>query len=468
MVLLDRDFRVLDVNPAALRLDGRPHEALIGVTHWQAWPGSETTELGEMLRAVMAQRVPGEVSTRFTAARGNKVGLEARVFPHPGGIAVFFRDVSERKAMEDALRSSEARFVAIVETIDQMVWSTRPDGFHDFYNQRWYEYTGLPVGSTDGDAWIGLFRPDDQPRTWERWQQSLATGEPYHIEYRLKHRDAGFRWVIDRAQCVRGPDGAIIRWFGTCTDIDDIVVARDVLARSRVELEALVAERTAELEASQEALRQSHKMEAIGQLTGCIAHDFNNMLSIVIGSLDLARRRMPELPQVRRLLDNATEGANRAAELTARLLAFSRQQPLQPAVIDANRLVAAMSELSRRTLDEQIHIETVLAGGRWPTRADGAHWRTPSSACASTPATRASRRPVDHRNLQRVARRCLCPRSPRRAGRAVCPSFGDRYRYRHVERRCRAGARVLYKTNAVGKGPGSANSMAMSNNRAAM
>lgn len=173
---------MLDVNPAALRLDGRPHEALIGVTHWQAWPGSETTELDEMLRAVMAQRVPGEVSTRFTAARGNKVGLEARVFPHPGGIAVFFRDVSERKAMEDALRGSEARFVAIVETIDQMVWSTRPDGFHDFYNQRWYEYTGLPVGSTDGDAWIGLFRSDDQPRTWERWQQSLATGEPYHIE----------------------------------------------------------------------------------------------------------------------------------------------------------------------------------------------------------------------------------------------------------------------------------------------
>ena len=206
---------------------------------------------------------------------------------------------------------------------------------------------------------------------------TLTTGNPYHIEYRLKHRDAGFRWVIDRAQCVRGPDGAIIRWFGTCTDIDDIVVARDVLARSSVELEALVAERTAELEASQEALRQSHEMEAIGQLTGGIAHDFNNMLSIVIGSLDLARRRMPELPQVRRLLDNATEGANRAAELTARLLAAAavatRGDRRQPA---GRRHVRTVAPNARRA-------DPHRDGARRRAVADARRWRALENAIIS-------------------------------------------------------------------------------------
>jgi signal transduction histidine kinase len=144
-------------------------------------------------------------------------------------------------------------------------------------------------------------------------------------------------------------------------------------------LEATVAERTAALEtamaaqaASQAQLRQLQKMETIGHLTGGVAHDFNNMLAIVIGSLDLAQRRLTgdEDPRLPRSLQNARHGAERAAVLTARLLAFSRQQPLAPEVIDANRLVGGMSELLRRTLGEQISIETVLAAGLWPTCAD--------------------------------------------------------------------------------------------------
>ena len=127
-----------------------------------------------------------------------------------------------------------------------MVWSTRPDGYHDYYNQRWYDYTGVPQGSTDGEAWNGMFHPEDQERAWATWRRSLATGEPYRIEYRLRHRSGQYRWVLGRAQAVRGEDGRITRWFGTCTDIQEIVEAREVLARSGEELEREVAERTAE------------------------------------------------------------------------------------------------------------------------------------------------------------------------------------------------------------------------------
>jgi signal transduction histidine kinase/CheY-like chemotaxis protein len=123
---------------------------------------------------------------------------------------------------------------------------------------------------------------------------------------------------------------------------------------------------------AQSQVRQLQKMEAVGQLTGGIAHDFNNMLAIVIGSLDIARRRLTgdEHAKVAQCIDNATEGAQRAATLTARLLAFSRQQPLEPKVLDTNKLVGGMSEMLRRTLGERVQVETVLAGGLWRVSAD--------------------------------------------------------------------------------------------------
>jgi signal transduction histidine kinase/CheY-like chemotaxis protein len=148
------------------------------------------------------------------------------------------------------------------------------------------------------------------------------------------------------------------------------------LAIEQARDEARLAANTAraEMAAREEAetrLRQMQKMESIGQLTGGIAHDFNNMLAIVIGSLDLAERRLEREPdRALQSIENAREGAQRAATLTARLLAFSRQQPLAPVPLDANKLVSGMSELLRRALGEHVLVETVLAGGLWTTFAD--------------------------------------------------------------------------------------------------
>jgi signal transduction histidine kinase len=124
-------------------------------------------------------------------------------------------------------------------------------------------------------------------------------------------------------------------------------------------------------ELAEEHLRQSQKMEAIGQLTGGLAHDFNNMLAVIIGSLNLLKTRLARGDtNVDRFVDGALEAGSRAANLTHRLLAFSRQQPLAPAVIDVNRFITGMSEIIRGTLGGDIRIETVLAGGLWRTHAD--------------------------------------------------------------------------------------------------
>ena len=184
---------------------------------------------------------------------------------------------------------------------------------------------------------------------------------------------------------------ARVRWIVTVVEIGQLTVLFLVLAaawatirdarrrfesmaeardEARANAEILRSEMAAR-ETAEGQLRQMQKMESIGQLTGGIAHDFNNMLAIVIGSLDLAKRRIAGDPErLEKCIDNAREGAERAASLTARLLAFSRQQPLAPLALDANKLVSGMSELLRRTLGEQISIETVLAGGLWRTYVD--------------------------------------------------------------------------------------------------
>jgi PAS domain S-box-containing protein len=119
------------------------------------------------------------------------------------------------------LRDSDARFNALADALPHMVWSTLPDGFHDYYNQRWYEFTGMPLGSTDGEAWNGMFHPDDQEKAWRLWRHSLETGEPYQIEYRLRHHTGEYRWTLGRALPIRDGQGRIVRWMGTCTDIHE-------------------------------------------------------------------------------------------------------------------------------------------------------------------------------------------------------------------------------------------------------
>ncbi|MET3722707.1 sensor histidine kinase [Sphingomonas trueperi] len=131
------------------------------------------------------------------------------------------------------LDEQEAKFRILADAMPQMVWSTRPDGFHDYYNARWYAFTGMPAGSTDGEGWNGMFHPEDQPKAWSAWRHSLETGAPYEIEYRLRNADGTYRWTLGRALPIRDRDGAITRWFGTCTDIHDqkmIQAQREIVA----------------------------------------------------------------------------------------------------------------------------------------------------------------------------------------------------------------------------------------------
>jgi PAS domain S-box-containing protein len=196
-------------------------------------------------------------SIRWVVASGRPhLDNQGRVVRFPG-VAV---DITEQKAATAALAASEASFRTLADTMPQIVWSARPDGYHDYYNARWYEFTDVPFGSTDGERWNDMFHPDDQDRAWTVWRMSLATGEPYHIECRLRHHSGEHRWVLGRALPVRDADGRITRWFGTLTDIHESKLATE-------------------------------EREVVAQE---LSHRIKNIFSVISGIISLSARSYPE------------------------------------------------------------------------------------------------------------------------------------------------------------------------------
>jgi len=266
-------------------------------------------------------------------------------------------DISTRKRAEEALRALNERLeteVADRTAERDRMWRLSAElmlvgdlnANIAALNPAWESVLGWSPGELDGPGLMALVHPEDRElslREMGRLRQGAAV---VRYENRFRARDGSYRRIAWTAT----PEGGFFHALGR--DITEERAAAEALRRT------------------EEELRQAQKMEAVGQLTGGIAHDFNNMLAIVIGSLDLAQRRIERGDAAGRYIDAAREGALRAAGLTQRLLAFSRRQPLSPKIVNLNRLVGEMSELLSRTLGEPVTLETVLAGGLWPVRVD--------------------------------------------------------------------------------------------------
>ena len=171
----------------------------------------------------------------WVAATGQTEKAETAPGLHaPRRLVGTVRNITSRRRTEELLAQNERRWREILNTMPQMVWSALPDGRSDYYNDRWYEYTGTSHSSTDIDEMRALLHPDDEARVEEGWQHALASGEPFDIECRLRRHDGQYRWTLGRALPMRNETGEIERWFGTCTDIHDLKVAeeqRELIAR---------------------------------------------------------------------------------------------------------------------------------------------------------------------------------------------------------------------------------------------
>ena len=249
-----------------------------------------------------------------------------------------------------ALRQSEAELRQLAETLPQLVWVTRADGYHEYFNQLWYEYTGTTPEETAGELWSRLLHPDDYQRTLEYWHHCLQTGESYSIEYRFRHAgDGTFRWFLGRATPLRNEAGEIVKWFGTCTDIHELRIAQGKLQQLKDELEVRVAARTADL---QDANRE---MEAFSYT---VSHDLRAPLRHIAGFIDLLKADLGSAldEKDKNYMRIIAEAAARMAMLIDDLLQFSRlsRAPVNknlielPALIDEIRLELAAEEVGRR------------------------------------------------------------------------------------------------------------------------
>lgn len=238
---------------------------------------------------------------------------------------------------------------------------------------------------------LAAVHPEDRARRQNVFDRAVASGSDYTIEYRNIWPDGSQHWVEVRARPVLRPDGQVRSMVGVCSDItarkvaeieretllQQLATERTALAELTATLEQRVEQRSAELmkevaarEKAQDQLRQAQKMETIGQLTGGVAHDFNNLLMAVMGNLDLLRKRIPDDPRLRRLIDGALQGAERGASLTQRLLAFARQQDLRAVAVDLGALIRGMSDLLERSLGPRIELRLDIPDRLPAARAD--------------------------------------------------------------------------------------------------
>jgi PAS domain S-box-containing protein len=168
---------------------------------------------------------------RWVAAFGKPLRDDKNVVTHLAGILI---DVTEQAEAAEALQQSNMRFNIVSESIPQIVWSTDANGRHDYFNRRWNEFTGVAPADLTPQTWEGLVHPDDKARVDIAWAASLASGEPYSIDYRFRYRNGTYRWLKVEAKPFRNRDGAIARWYGTSTDIDEakqLEAEREIVAR---------------------------------------------------------------------------------------------------------------------------------------------------------------------------------------------------------------------------------------------
>lgn len=269
------------------------------------------------------------------------------------------RTASERLRNEIAVRSSEAKFRTITDAMPQMVWSTRPDGFHDYYNDQWYRFTGVTYGSTDGDGWNDLFHPDEQQLAWEKWRHSLRTGETYEVEYRLRHHSGHYRWVLGRAQPVRSEDGEIERWMGTCTDIHAQKLVEEAWRRESRRKDEFLAMLAHELRnplapistAAQLIKLAGANAKRIAQAGDIIARQVKHMVTIVDDLLDVSRvtRGLVQIQQAPLDLKSVVNGAIEQIQpfIQARHHELLLRITSQRAVVlgDRTRLIQAVSNV---------------------------------------------------------------------------------------------------------------------------
>jgi two-component system, cell cycle sensor histidine kinase and response regulator CckA len=350
--VMNADGQVTFINQQWRNYTGRPEaeagDMAVGVhpddlaTLLQGWERARTSGLG----------YAAEFRLRSAADGGYRWFL-TRVVPirdERGSIVQWYAtstDIHDQKEAEAALRDSEQRFRAFADAAPALLWVTGPDGSCTFRSRGWYEFSGQTEVEALGFGWLDAVHPEDRDASRADFLAAAARAAPFTLEHRLRRVDGEYRWAISSGRPRVGPGGEFIGYSASVIDIHD---------RKQAE----------------EQLRQGAKMEAIGRLAGGIAHDFNNQLTAVSGFAGFAARDPGLGARARHDLQEVVKATERMAGLTRQLLAFSRQQVLQPETLQLNAAVLDGSSLLQRLIGSHVEMRLDLAAEPTWIRVDRA------------------------------------------------------------------------------------------------
>lgn len=344
-LMLDQQWYVRYLNARGEQLLQRNRGELLGKNVWDAFPAAK----GSLFQLNYELAVRDNITVRFTEFFPPlDAWFDVSAFPSIDGLTIYFRDVTERIEQEATLKLTEERFNLITRATNDVVWDWDPVNQTIWWNENLFHVFGYdPDAPTIGsESWTERIHPDDRDQALHSIRSALAgKASSWQYEYRYLHANGQIRRVSDSGFIIRDDKGKAIRMLGSMADVTD---AHEMSER----------------------LRQAQKLEAVGQLTGGVAHDFNNLLTVILGNAELLTEQLTDKQQLRLLAEMTATAAERGAELTNRLLAFARRQPLEPQRVKLPKLIRSMDTLIRRTLSENIDIEMVFGGGLWMAEVD--------------------------------------------------------------------------------------------------
>ncbi|HXC26740.1 MAG TPA: PAS domain-containing protein [Stellaceae bacterium] len=390
LAVINRELRFLTGNRAFYTMFGLSREPLQSFSLGEIGNGAlDRAPLQELLKSALTEGgefEPFEIDHAFPGIGRRIVLLSASRFVLPGNpgnmLLLAMRDVTAQRHAEDELRDRERRIRELINALPAAVYTTDAKGRVTFYNEAAVEFAGRQpaLGTDEWCICSRLFWPDGRPMPHDESPMAVALKEhrPVRGSEAIAERPDGTRVTfVPYPTPLHDSSGNLIGAVNMLVDITERKKAEEVVRRLAETLEERVAQRTrrleeeiAEREKAQAALRQSQKMEAVGQLTGGVAHDFNNLLTVVTGNLDLLERWAEANAPARRQIETAQRAAWQGARLAQQLLAFARQQDLRPEIVHLGQAMGEYEGLLRRALDEAIEVTITCDPDLWLCRID--------------------------------------------------------------------------------------------------
>jgi PAS domain S-box-containing protein len=365
VVSIDESGTIILANPATKRIFGYTPEAIVGKPLTVLMPGAmrKLHQTGFKRYLETGARHLNWQGTEVTALRANgeefpaEVSFGEMVTDQGKVFTGLIRDISEKKRAQEAILASERNLSLIINTMPVLAWSALPDGSVEFFNQRWLDYTGLSPEHAQGWGWAEAVHRDDLSRLTQYWQSILTTGGSGEIEARFRRFDGDYRWFLLRANPLRDESGAIIKWYGTNTDINDRKRAEDALNELRSELAHMA------------------RVSSLGALTASIAHEVNQPLSGIVTNAGTCLRTLsadpPHIQGAREAAQRMIRDGKRASEVITRLRALFSKKRAMAESLDLNEaardvIALCVDELQRN----RVILRQEFADGLPPVTGD--------------------------------------------------------------------------------------------------